>query len=194
MEDRGREGLLEGRAELVPGACDGWAGLGAREAHQGVGEVVGRRLRGVGLDAHEDREPVEQGREGLARRAVGVLRGNKTPDGRDSVCREEVEEEAQALGEGVVRDREVPVGELGHVAGRDREDVQEAQVAPGREGALEEVGSGGRVEAHDGVGHVELVLLEGGRGRREVEGREVAVVVREGLGELVGLNPGVGLD
>jgi hypothetical protein len=45
------------------------------------------------------------------------------------------------------------------------------------------------------VGHVELVLLEAFLwGGREVEGREVPVVVREGLGELVGLVAGIGRD
>lgn len=186
--------MLEGRAELVPGGGDAGACADAeREAHQGVGEVVG--LRGVGLDAHEDREPVEEGREGLARRIVWVLRGNKAPDRGDAVCREEGEEEAQALRERVVRDREVPVGELGHVARRDGEDVQEARVAPGREGVLERVWGGRGREAHDGVGHVELVLLEAFlRGGREVEGGEVPVVVREGPGELVGLVAGIGRD
>jgi len=187
--------VLEGRAELVPGGGDAGARADAeREAHQGVGEVVGLGLRGVGLDAHEDREPVEEGREGLARRIVWVLRGNKAPDRGDAVCREEGEEEAQALRERVVRDREVPVGELGHVARRDGEDVEEARVAPGREGVLERVGRGRGREAHDGVRHVELVLLEVCWGGREVEGGEVPVVVREGLGELVGLVAGIGRD
>jgi hypothetical protein len=72
--------------------------------------------------------------------------------------------------------------------------VQEARVAPGREGVLERGWRGRGREAHDGVGHVELVLLEARRGGREVEGGEVPVVVREGPGELVGLVAGIGRD
>lgn len=49
------------------------------------------------------------------------------------------------------------------------------------------------VEAHDGVGDVEIVLGRVGR-RGEVVGGEVAVEVGQGLGELVGLIAGEGWD
>ena len=71
----------------------------------------------------------------------------------------------------------------------DREDVQEALRAPGLEVVLQGFEGGGAVQAQDGVRDVELVL-PGGSGvcwRAQVVGREVAVKVREGLGELVGV-------
>jgi len=82
-----------------------------------------------------------------------------------------------------------PVGELGHVERGDPEDVQEALRAPGLEVVLQGFEGGGAVQAQDGVRDVELVL-PGGSGvcwRAQVVGREVAVKVREGLGELVGV-------
>ena len=85
-----------------------------------------------------------------------------------------------------------PVGELGHVERGDREDVEQALRAPGLEVALQGLEGGGAVQAQDGVRDVELVLPGVCKGE-QVVGREVAVKVREGLGELVGvLTRGVG--
>ena len=52
---------------------------------------------------------------------------------------------------------------------------------------------GWRVEPHDGVRDLELVLHGLGRERGQVKGCEVPVVVREGPGELVGLCFGAGV-
>ena len=68
----------------------------------------------------------------------------------------------------------------------DPEDVQEALRAPGLEVVLQGFEGGGAVQAQDGVRDVELVL-PGVCWRAQVVGREVAVKVREGLGELVGV-------
>ena len=98
-----------------------------------------------------------------------------------------VVEQGQAVGEwgaGGGR-RGEPVGELGHVVRGVGEDVQEAAGAPGLE-LGEQAGEGGRgVQAQDGVGDVELVLLD--RLLGEVVGGEVAVKVREAGRELEGL-------
>ncbi len=62
---------------------------------------------------------------------------------------------------------------------------------------MQVVDAGRALQAHDGVGHVELVLLVVGVGREgqgEVEGGQVPVKVREGLGELVGLLAREGRD
>ena len=177
-------------------------------------------ILGVGLDVHEDGEPVERGGDGLRGRAAGeVLRGNEALDGvrvLSGGAKEGLEAAAQRVRgrvlsggakEGleaaaqrvrgrvlVVRD---PVAGLGHVGGRDGEDVQEALRAPGREPLPETVERGGRVQAQDGVRHVELVLHPGQVVGQQVEGGEVAVVVRERAGQLVGLllrgGGGVGL-
>jgi hypothetical protein len=53
----------------------------------------------------------------------------------------------------------VPVGELGHVVDRDGEDVEQALSAPGQEVLAQGREGRGLVEAQDGVGDFELVLV-----------------------------------
>lgn len=147
------------------------------------------RRDGVGLDAHEDGEAIQQAVE----RLVVVLKaaGQNEPHDRVRAIREELGEQfalvgvrvnqcmSQRSGQGL----NPPVGELAHVVGRDGEDVQEALLAPGWEMVAFEGLEGGRaVEPEDRVGDLELVFFQAGAGR-EIEGREIPVIVREGLGE-----------
>ena len=192
LEEAGREGELEGGTDPGPHVL-GLEGVEAREGLEGGGEVVARLLGGVGLDGHEDGEAVEGGRDVLGGGAGGVLRCNKVLDGARVVSRCPVQ------GGEAVRERAVgrahwgPVRDFRHVERGDGQDVQEALVAPGGEVAPEVVRGGRGVEAQDGVRDVELVLARG-VGRGEVESREVPVKVREGLGELVGLEAREGRD
>lgn len=64
---------------------------------------------------------------------------------------------------------------------------------------MQVVDAGRAVQAHDGVGHVELVLLVVGfaiscDGQGEVEGGQIPVEMRQGFGELVGLLAREGRD
>ena len=168
----------------------GLEGVEAREGGEQRGEVV-LGLRGrIRADGHEDGQPVEGGGDGLGGRGGRVLRVNEVGDGPCVVPRvraEGLEGEQEGYSPilvSVFRGRE-PVGESGHVQGRDGEDVEEALVAPGGEEALEGLRVGRVVEAQDGVGDAEVDLALG-RGREEVARGEVPVVVREGLGELEG--------
>ena len=197
-QDRRRERPLERRPDRPPRVARR-QGVELGEGREGRAEVVPGLVLGVGLDVHEDGEPVERRGDGLRGRAAGeVLRGNEALDGVRvlSGCAEEgLEAVAQRVrGRVLVRD---PVGGLGHVGGRDGEDVQEALRAPPREPLPEAVERGGRVQAQDGVRHVELVLHPGQVVGQQVEGGEVPVVVRERAGQLVGLllrgGGGVGL-
>jgi hypothetical protein len=95
----------------------------------------------------------------------------------------------EAEHEGVVGNRGLrrePVLKGRHVEGRDVQDVEEALVSPGIQQGAEGIRGGWGVQAHDGVGHVELVLVGDGGGAEVVEG-EVPIKVGQGLGELVGL-------
>lgn len=179
----------------------GLEGLEAREGREDGGEVVARLGGRVGLDGHEDGELVQCGRDGLGGRGGGVLCVNKELDGlcvvllwvvvveHGETAREGGEIRVELFG-GVGHVVREPVGEGWHVRGRDGQDVDEALVAPGGQALVEGVEIGRVVQAHDGVGHVELVLVldSRGGGRGEVESGEVPVKVREGLGQGVGLH------
>ena len=179
--------LFEGGLEEDPSVRD-VDGVKLREAGERDGEVVLKLS--VGLDAHEDREPVDGGRDGLGGGAGGVLRINEALDGVRVIGRSGMEG-LEAVDEGagahvLVRIGGIdgkPVGEGGHVERGDREDVEQALGAPGLEFGLKVLEGGGVVQAHYGVGHAELVLW-GVHGGPEVGGHEVPFEVREGLGEL----------
>lgn len=202
-EDGRGNGLLEGGLDPGPDirhveVLEGREGVEARV------EVVGGLAARVGLDAHEDREPIDGARDGLGRRGgdVRFLRVNECLEDLGGLClgarvRQGVEERDEAarddggLGRGLVvqvvrRRLGEPVGERGHVERGDREDVDEALVAPRPHPRAHELLERGeavvRGEPELRVGDVELVLVRALAA--EVEGRQVAVEVGQGLGEV----------
>lgn len=226
-EQDGRwHGELEGGLEISPGGGE-WERVQGRERAQCFGEIVVCRVIGVGLDVHEDGQSIQLCEEGLMMRLIHVLRLDEGLD-RIGPIGEEIGEEgldggilgwpgeysngtipvlggAMGGGDGrVIPGVEAPVDQVGHVVGRDGQDMEEALFAPSREVLLFEEGQGGRVlQAEDGVGHLELVLLETFlrllglalklpgirlvlaliRLGLEVEQGEIAIVVGEGLGQ-----------
>lgn len=216
-QDGGRHGELEGGLEISPGGGE-WERVQGRERAQCDGEIVVCRVICVGLDVHEDGQSIQLCEEGLVVRLLHVLRLDEGLD-RIGPIGEEFGEEGldggilgwpgeysngtiPVLGgdgrvipgvEWVVA-REAPVDQVGHVVGRDGQDMEEALFAPSREVLLFEEGQGGRVlQAEDGVGHLELVLFEIRLGLAlelletvlglEVEQGEIAIVVGQGLGQ-----------
>lgn len=182
--------MFEGRHDRLPEVRRRGV-LKVREALEGAFEVVVRGVDGVGLDGHEDGQAVQGGRDRLGRGRGVILCGNEAFYG---VCKLawSLVEGVEAVQEGVdvlVRIGRVhgePVLKGRHVEGRDVQDVEEALVSPGIEQGAEGGKQGRGVQAHDGVGDVELVLVGDG-GRAEVVEGEVAIEVGQGLRELVGL-------
>jgi hypothetical protein len=136
-EEGRREGLFERRLDGGPHILR-IEGLEAREAGEDVVEAVVGLVPGVGLDGHEDREPIERAHDGLGcGRGLLPQRRNKEVHAAfvfawvRVVQLEEVMECARVLVCAVTRgvDGE-PVGERGHGEGGDGEDVDEALVAP----------------------------------------------------------------
>lgn len=218
-EQDGRwHGELEGGLEISPGGGE-WERVQGRERAQCFGEIVVCRVIGVGLDVHEDGQSIQLCEEGLVMRLIHVLRLDEGLD-RIGPIGEEFGEEGLdggilgwpgeysngtipvlggAMGQGgsdgrVIPGVEAPVDQVGHVVGRDGQDMEEALFAPSREVLLFEEGQGGRVlQAEDGVGYLELVLFEIRLGLAlelletvlglEVEQGEIAIVVGQGLGQ-----------
>lgn len=230
-QDGRRHGELEGGLEISPGGGE-WERVQGREGAQCFGEIVVCREIGVGLDVHEDGQSIQLCEEGLVVRLIHVLRLDEGLD-RIGPIGEEFGEEGldggilgwpgeysngtiPVLGGAMGGDgrvipgvewvvaREAPVDQVGHVVGRDGQDMEEALFAPSREVLLFEEGQCGRVlQAEDRVGHLELILLETFlrllglalklpgirlvlaliRLGLEVEQGEIAIVVGEGLGQ-----------
>ena len=150
-------------------------------------------VRGVGLDAHEGGEGVDDARDVAGVGGVRLLRVNEGGDAPGGGVvgaseRQGLEEGGEAVGVGSVGEAPVQVGR-GHVDRGEGEDVEEPLLPPAREELGRDVGEGGggRAEAQDGVGDVELVLRRvRGEVGREVIGGEVAVEARELARELEG--------